>query len=134
MNNIQDVMNFFSELTQKTLSAFHLSNNDDTIYDEVESIKRLLTNVVKKKIVTVTLNDDNTYTRYFIDGTSDNVDFNDVMKVKQWENTSDYQKIKDLLDKPKSNIVNLKLSKDIPLVDWKETETPTEKLMFYIKD
>lgn len=34
MGNIQDVMDFFSELTQNILSAFHLFNDDDTIYDD----------------------------------------------------------------------------------------------------
>jgi hypothetical protein len=119
-------LNYFSTLTQKTLSAFHVSGSNSTIDDEIDSIKNI--NKKYKKLIDVEIDDDGNYKRYFADGTSDIVPEDMVLKKHAMESNID-PVVFNALKQQMSPISTIKSSKIIEVED-KEISRPTEIIFF----
>ena len=73
-------LEFFSSLTQRTLSAFHLSGTDETLELDINSLKKYLTTTKHKVIKTVNKIENDKYLRIFTDDSTDIVKFKDLNK------------------------------------------------------
>nr|CAJ57281.1 putative RNA-polymerase subunit [Millerozyma acaciae] len=124
-------LNYFSELTQRTLSAFHLAATEDTLDEDMTYISILINNSIKKKIVNFEFNNDGTFTRIFSDGTRDNVTLSNINNQSTITFNDDYIKIRNILDKQITPITSIKLDKNIKITDdFKSIEKPSEKIFF----
>nr|CAC08227.1 putative RNA-polymerase subunit [Schwanniomyces etchellsii] len=122
-------LNFFSNLTQKTLSAFHLTASDEGIED-AKLLEDLLLKSRKRKLVKVEIISSNLYKRYFSDDFTDIVEFDNLTLPSYITKSTETLKIDKILNKPYSPILTLRLGNDIKTIDFKPIETPIEKLFF----
>lgn len=128
--NIISNLNYFSEITQRTLSAFHFSGTDSTLEDEVEELKRFVSKNRFKKLIKIDILDDNRYCRHFSDGSKDIVDEEDINTKVAYEKNELFEVIDRALSKDISPIMSIKLSRNIQLVENKKIENPSEKIFF----
>lgn len=130
-NEVIENLNYFSELTQRTLSAFHLAATEDNLDEDMSYISMLVNNSIKKKIVNFEINDDGTFTRIFSDGTKDIVSLSDINKQSTINFNDDYIKIRSILDKQITPITSIKLDKNISITsDFKTIDKPSERIFF----
>lgn len=120
---------YFSGLTQKTLSAFHISGINNDLSYEIENVKKYLNENKYKIIKNVSKTEDNKYIRYFTDGSSDIVEFEFLEKPVK-VNISNIDIIDKALSKELNPISSLKYNKTITETYHKEIVTATEKLFF----
>lgn len=79
MSEILDNLNFFSKITQDTLSAFHFTGIDSEIYKNIEELKRAVISKKTRVLKTMTYNPEtNTYKRIFTDDYEDEVSERDI--------------------------------------------------------
>ena len=76
---ILDNLNYFSNITQDTLSAFHFSGIDSELYETIEELKRALLNKKERTLKTV-IYENKKYKRIFTDGHFDIVDENKLFE------------------------------------------------------
>ena len=89
MDNILENLNYFSELTLRTLSAFHISGTDDNLISEIDDIKRFITKSKVKKLIKVENLSNNKFKRYFSDNSIDIVDEENIISPAYYQ-TKDY--------------------------------------------
>lgn len=128
--DILDNLDFFSNLTQKTLSAFHLSGTENDIYNEVKSLEDLLRNSRKRKLIKVEVLGSDSFKRYFSDDFTDIVSFNNLNSPSYTELSEEFAHIDILLNKKYSPILSLRLGKEIVTTDFIEISSPIEKIFF----
>lgn len=129
-SEILECMDLFSGLTQRTLSAFHLSDTENTLEDEMNMIK-MIKKAKTRRLITAEKNDDGTYTRFFEDNHTDIVEIDDIKKESYVELPEEIKKIENWLRKDITPIQSLRLGSKIILTDgFKEIETPSEKIFF----
>lgn len=128
--DILNNLNYFSEVTQRTLSAFHTFGSDASLIDEINSIKRFITNAKVKKLVKVKRIENEKFIRYFSDNSSDIVDLEDLSKPAYYENKYDFSVIEKALSQDINPISSLKLSNSIEHIKNKKIEKPSEIIFF----
>lgn len=129
MNKIKDNLDYFSDLTQRTLSAFHISGTDITLIDEITQIKKYLNNYNTRILVTIEKIDNNTFKRIFMDSHEDIVTLNELESPSYYEDNT-IKIINNALSTELSPIVNLRYGKKIKLVEKKPIESISEYLFF----
>lgn len=128
--DILDSLDFFSNLTQKTLSAFHLTGLKNDLYEEIKLLEELLNKSKKRKLVKVKIKGPDIYTRYFSDGFIDEVPFEDLQKESFKNLSTDLLKIESILNRDFSPILSLRLGNEIIECEFKPIDKPIEKLFF----
>lgn len=129
-DNILKNLEYFSEVTQRTLSAFHVSGTDDSLVEEMESIRRFITNARTKKLVSIE-REGNKFKRYFTDGSSDLVDFENISEPTYYEDDKfDFSIIENAMKQTISPISTLKVGNNIELVKDKKIERASEIIFF----
>lgn len=127
--NILNSLDYFSVLTQRTLSAFHLSGTNDSLSDDMDEIKRFITKSKVRKLITV-IQEGDKYKRFFEDGYVDYVDLENIITPSYFEIKEEHKMIENALMAEVTPIVSLKLDNDIICVDNKSIEKPSEKIFF----
>lgn len=129
--SINDNIDYFSDLTQRTLSAFHLSGTESTLDSEIAAIKRFITNSKYKRIYSIEESEDSKYvTRFFTDGSSDVVKCTDVLTPAHYTIDALHEPIAEFLEMELTPIIDLKLSSNINTSDFKKIERYSEKIFF----
>lgn len=129
MDNILENLNYFSEVTQRTLSAFHISGTDDTLISEIDDIKRFITKSKIKKLVKVEKLSSNNFKRYFSDDSYDIVNEENIMTPAYYQ-TKDYEIIEKALSQTITPVSSIKLDNNIMLIKNKKIEKPSEIIFF----
>lgn len=127
---VLDSLDFFSNLTQRTLSAFHLTVADDDLYEEIKLLENILINSRKRKLVNAKVSGQGYVDRFFSDGYQDNVLLSDIMKPSYINLTPELSKIDSLLNRDFVPILSLRLGRNIIVSDFKEIKSPIEKIFF----
>lgn len=133
MKDMKEVMDKFSELTQQTLSLFHLTGTDSEIDSEMEEIIRILQNKRNKKIISAISNKDGSFTRIFEDGSTDECKFEDIKKEVCFKVGEENQEIINILNKEGTPLALIRNSK-IKLVENKKIESAVERMFFMGED
>lgn len=126
--DILENLNYFSEITQRTLSAFHTFDNTGDLQNEVESLKRFVSNIKVKKLVKAKKLDNDKYQRFFIDGSTDIVE--DILEPAFYTNDFDFSLIEYALAQSLNPINSIKLQNDIENVRDKKIEKASEIIFF----
>lgn len=129
MDNILENLNYFSEVTQRTLSAFHISGTDDNLISEIDDIKRFVSKSKLKKLIKIEKISNNKFKRYFSDNSFDIVDEENIMSPSYYQ-TRDYEIIEKALSQTVTPISSIKLNNNIILVKDKKIEKPSEIIFF----
>lgn len=129
LNEIVDNLEFFSELTQKSLSAFHLTASDES-YEDSKYLKNLISKNRKRVLVKIEIKGSNSYKRYFSDGFSDIVNYENIKSPSHVPLSEEAERINNILLIDYAPILTLKLGREIKENDWKDIESPIEKLFF----
>lgn len=107
-NNLE----YFSKLTQRTLSAFHVVDKEDNIFDEIEGLKRIINKTIIKKLVKVEELENKLFIKTYSDGSQETVEEKDIETPCFYDyNELDYSIIKEALLTQASPITNMKLNK-----------------------
>lgn len=125
MKELKDNLDFFSTITQSTLSAFHISGVDNDLYENIESLKRCANNIKIKTLITIEKTDQNNFKRIFSDGSEDIVTEENILEPSLYENSL----INDKLNIIPDPITSIKLNKIIK-INNKKISTPIEKMFF----
>ena len=124
---ILDGFNFFSDITQRTLSAFHLSATEDGTVEDINEMRKILVN--KRKLVTC-VKEGVLYRRIFSDGYEDVVEFKNIKDECEIEISTEFNKIKERINGDnKSEISKLKEG-EINECEFKEIDKLGEKIFF----
>nr|WOL75528.1 accessory subunit of RNA polymerase [Saccharomycopsis selenospora] len=124
--DLVDNLNYFSNITQQTLSAFHISGLDNDLYKDIEELKRSVNNSNQKTLKTVKFNSKtNKYIRYFEDDSTDEVEEDEVLDPVYYKESEISKK---LSHKP-SPIMSIKLSK-LHVTKDNEINTCLEQMFF----
>lgn len=128
---IKQNLDFFSELTQRTLSDFHVTNTSESLTNEIDEVKRFLTKAKFKKLWKVEESKENidNIILFFKDGTQYEIDADDSL-IKEYDKNDEYKLIDECLSKKRNPITNLRFTNKIENVDFKDIETPGEKIFF----
>ncbi|AOA65365.1 GQ67_03002T0 (plasmid) [Komagataella phaffii] len=126
--DILDNLEYFSEVTQKTLSAFHVSGTDVTLVEEMEEIKRFVTNAKTKKVLTIQY-EGKKFKRIFTDGSFDIVEESRIMEPAYYTSKG-YTLIEKALSQKMSPVACIKGNNKIEKIPFKEIEKPSEKIFF----
>lgn len=127
-------MDYFSTLTQMTLSAFHKAGIDSTLDQEISSIKDAVNKNKELKLVDAILMEDKDYVkRIFIDGSEDICLKTELYSVKEaCVNILENDVLKCLLTEasPVSRMYWSRYCKRMK-VERKKIDTLSEKLFFF---
>lgn len=124
--DLLDNLEFFSNITQETLSAFHISGVDSDLYENVQELKRAITKSTTRKLKNIVHDkENNKYIRYFTDGFVDKVDDTDVNTPSHYENSEIFKR---LVHKP-NPITSIKLGK-IETIRNRNVHSTIERLFF----
>lgn len=129
-NEILDNLNYFSELTQRTLSAFHLTGTEDSLNEDILKIINLLKKSRKRKIISVDKTNNNRFVRHFEDGFSDIVDLEHISDECFIELDEEYIRIDEILNKTLTPINSLRLGNEIIQTDFISIYKPSEIIFF----
>lgn len=129
-NEILDNLNYFSELTQRTLSAFHLTGTEDSLNEDILKINNLLKKSRKRKIISVDKTNNNKFVRHFEDGFSDIVDLEHISDECFIELDEEYIRIDEILNKTLTPINSLRLGNEIIQTDFISISKPSEIIFF----
>lgn len=130
MNSNQEILaglKFFAELTQRTLSAFHLSATNDGLEEDIDELKRLFTN--KRKLITC-VEENGEFRRIFEDGYEDVVPFEGIAEPSFFDISSDLKKIGDVINNNNFNSIAMLKKADISITEFKPIETASERIFF----
>lgn len=121
---ILENLDYFSSLTQETLSAFHFSGIDSSLYEDIEDLKKTLLKTKHRVLITASWNSETKkYKRVFQDGFVDEVDESDLRTPSVFSDTP--LSIK-LSEKP-SPIYSIKMG-ELIYVNQKDITSVLEKL------
>lgn len=129
-NEILDNLNYFSELTQRTLSAFHLTGTEDSLNEDILKINNLLKKSRKRKIISVDKTNNNKFVRHFEDGFSDVVDLEHISDECFIDLDEEYIRIDKILNKTLTPINSLRLGNEIIQTDFISISKPSEIIFF----
>lgn len=129
MDSILENLNYFSEVTQRTLSAFHISGTEDDLTSEIDDIKRFITKSKVKKLIKVENLSNNKFKRYFSDNSTDIVNEENIMSPAYYQ-TKDYEIIEKALSQTITPVSSIKLNNNIMLTRNKKIEKPSEIIFF----
>lgn len=129
-NEILDNLNYFSELTQRTLSAFHLTGTEDSLNEDIVKINNLLKKSRKRKLISVDKTNNNKFVRYFEDGFSDIVELEHISDECFIELDEEYIRIDEILNKTFTPINSLRLGNEIIQTDFISISKPSEIIFF----
>lgn len=123
-------MRYFSEITQKTLSAFHKAGIDASLLDEITHLKLSLRSKIELKLIDVKPVDDK-YKRIFSNGHTDIVNFLNIMDPVFIDNNSN-DFIKSIIKNEVSPITKMGMSTKIAIIntDRKPINRLSEQLFF----
>nr|WOF72287.1 accessory subunit of RNA polymerase [Saccharomycopsis crataegensis] len=125
MKELKENLDFFSDITQSTLSAFHISGVDNDLYENIENLRRCANNIKTKTLVTIERTDQNIFKRFFTDGTEDEVEEDYVLEPALYEESL----INNKLNITPDPITSIKSNKIIKIND-KKISTPIEHMFF----
>jgi hypothetical protein len=131
---VDELLEFFSELTQTTLSAFHKGGTTTELNDDIADLKRFITHAKYKQIARIdpVPTSVNQVTLVFTDGSTKVVDQSENMisHKHEYEHNPQFDIIKTALEQEMSPITALKLSKEIKLVDHAPIKRASERIFF----
>lgn len=127
MEDIQNNLDYFSELTQRTLSAFHISGTDVSLINEIQQVKRYVANYKSRILITVEEHEGK-YKRFFHDGFEDIVDKAHIKKPSYYEDEG-IRIIEEGLNRKLGPITAIKYG-DIDTSPRKPIELISERLFF----
>lgn len=130
MDNIQKNLDYFKTLTQRTLSAFHLSGTEESYIDEIAILKRIIHNVKYKTLVTIEPLENNKIKKIFSDSSFEICTEDDILNPSLYVFDDEFNIIIDALNRNITPILSLRLGNEIILVDNKEIKEISEKIFF----
>jgi len=131
MDNIQKNLDYFKSLTQRTLSAFHVSGTEDSLIDEIAVLKRILNNVKYKTLVTIEfIENENKYKKIFSDNSFEICEEEELLTPSLYEIDEEFNLIIEALNRDITPILSLRLGNNIIEVENKPITEISEKIFF----
>jgi hypothetical protein len=130
---LRESLLYFSEITQRTLSAFHRAGIDASLLDEIDIIKSQIVSPKPLILKNAVLVEDKKYIRYFEGGYSDVVNFEDIFRDVYKSSDSEISELANLLNGEISAVSKMGVSKKLATINInrKKIEKPTECIFFF---